>query len=68
MIVKVEAAQAGKPAQWSAAELDASIQAIRYFAGAADKITGSTIEVDDKSKSVITRKEPLGVVAHVVPW
>lgn len=68
IIVKVEAANSGKPEQWSRAELSASLQAMRFFAGAADKIAGSTIEVDDKSKSVVTRREPLGVVAQIVPW
>ena len=67
-IVKLEASNSGKPAQWSRAELGASLQAIRFFAGAADKIAGTTIEVDDKSKSVITRREPIGVVGQVVPW
>lgn len=45
MIVKLEAANNGKPTKWVEAELGASLKAIRFFAGAADKITGSTIEV-----------------------
>lgn len=41
---------------------------MRFFAGAADKIVGTTIEVGDDSKQVATRREPIGVVAHIVPW
>lgn len=68
IIVKVEAANNGKPRKWVEAELSASLGAIRFFAGAADKVAGSTIEVDDNSKQVFTRREPIGVVAHIVPW
>ncbi|KAL7417228.1 putative aldehyde dehydrogenase [Mrakia frigida] len=68
MIVKVEAANNGKPTKWVEAELGSSLAAIRFFAGAADKVSGSTIEVDDNSKQVFTRREPIGVVAHIVPW
>jgi acyl-CoA reductase-like NAD-dependent aldehyde dehydrogenase len=46
----------------------ASLAAIRYYAGMADKIQGSTCEVGDTSKSVTVRKEPIGVVAQIVPW
>lgn len=34
----------------------------------ADKIHGSFVELDGKSKNAITSKEPIGVVAQVVPW
>lgn len=37
----------------------------RYFAGLADKIHGTTIELDDQEKYATTRKEPIGVVAQV---
>ena len=40
----------------------------RYFAGLADKIEGSTLPIDKPDMEVSTRREPLGVVAAVVPW
>jgi acyl-CoA reductase-like NAD-dependent aldehyde dehydrogenase len=40
----------------------------RYFAGLADKIEGSTLPIDKPDLEVSTRREPLGVVAAVVPW
>ncbi|XP_046737958.1 aldehyde dehydrogenase 1A1-like isoform X1 [Diprion similis] len=40
---------------------------LRYYAGWADKIEGSTIPVDGNSFA-LTRKEPVGVVGLIVPW
>ena len=40
----------------------------RYFAGLADKIEGSTLPIDKPDMEVSTQREPLGVVAAVVPW
>ncbi len=40
----------------------------RYYAGLADKIEGSTFSADKPTLETYTRREPLGVVAAVVPW
>ncbi|KAJ4466503.1 aldehyde dehydrogenase domain-containing protein [Lentinula aciculospora] len=45
-----------------------SIQCLRYYAGWADKITGQTIEVDNKNKMAFTRHEPIGVCGQIIPW
>lgn len=39
-----------------------------FYAGAADKIHGSTLPVDKPDMFVFTSREPLGVIAAVVPW
>ena len=39
-----------------------------YFGGLADKIEGRVIPVDKPDMLVYTRREPLGVVAALVPW
>ncbi len=39
-----------------------------FFAGAADKINGETLPIDQPDLFVFTDREPLGVVAAVVPW
>ncbi|HUQ38170.1 MAG TPA: aldehyde dehydrogenase [Aestuariivirga sp.] len=39
-----------------------------YFAGLADKIEGATFPIDKPDLEVSTRREPLGVVAAIVPW
>lgn len=43
-----------------------SIACLRYYAGFTDKIYGDVIPVDDQSKLVYTRKEPIGVVGQIV--
>ena len=40
----------------------------RYYAGLADKIEGCTFSADKPTLETYTRREPLGVVAAVVPW
>ncbi len=39
-----------------------------FYAGAADKIHGETLPIDKPDMFVFTDREPLGVVAAVVPW
>lgn len=39
-----------------------------YFAGAADKVEGTTIPSDLADFFVYTRREPVGVVAAITPW
>ncbi|NNM34531.1 MAG: aldehyde dehydrogenase [Gemmatimonadetes bacterium] len=39
-----------------------------YYGGLADKIEGRVIPVDKPDMMVYTRREPLGVVAALVPW
>ena len=40
----------------------------RYYAGLADKIQGATLPIDKPDMHVYTTREPIGVVAAVVPW
>ena len=39
-----------------------------YYAGLADKIEGSTLPIDKPDMQVFTTREPVGVVAAVIPW
>ncbi len=39
-----------------------------YYAGLADKVSGETLPIDKPDMLTITLREPLGVVAAVVPW
>ena len=48
-------------------DLPACVQMFHYFAGAADKIAGDTVQVGPASVN-FTRREPHGVVAVVIPW
>ena len=39
-----------------------------YFAGAADKLQGATFATDKPDLMAMTLREPIGVVAGVIPW
>jgi acyl-CoA reductase-like NAD-dependent aldehyde dehydrogenase len=39
-----------------------------FYAGAADKLAGEVLPIDKPDLMVFTNREPLGVVAAVVPW
>lgn len=39
-----------------------------FYAGAADKVMGSTLPIDKPDMLAMTLREPIGVVAAVVPW
>ncbi len=39
-----------------------------FYAGCADKISGETLPIDKPDMFVFTRREPLGVIAAIVPW
>ena len=39
-----------------------------FYAGCADKIQGETLPIDKPDMFVFTNREPLGVIAAVVPW
>lgn len=38
-----------------------------FYAGCADKISGETLPIDKPDLFVFTQREPLGVIAAVVP-
>ncbi|KAK7453414.1 hypothetical protein VKT23_011679 [Stygiomarasmius scandens] len=44
-----------------------TVDAVRYFAGWADKIHGRTMETNE-NKLAYTRHEPWGVVGAIIPW
>ncbi|KAF4468767.1 aldehyde dehydrogenase [Fusarium albosuccineum] len=68
LIAAIDAFDNGKP--FSAAlggDLDESYNVFRYYAGAADKITGQTIETSP-AKLAYVLQEPLGVCGQIIPW
>ncbi len=54
-----------KETRWQARYIS---EFFHFFAGCADKIHGETLPIDKADMMVFTRREPLGVVAAVVPW
>ena len=39
-----------------------------FYAGAADKVMGQTLPIDKPDMLAMTLREPLGVIAAIVPW
>lgn len=66
-LAQLETLDVGKPLKDSLGDIDGVVTTLRYNAGAADKMEGSTIPL---GLGVIdfTLLEPLGVTAHIVPW
>lgn len=68
-LAQLETLDNGKPINYARGDIFASIGAIRYYAGWADKIHGSTHNVNMPGDyHVYTLKEPVGVIAQIVPW
>ncbi|HZF08674.1 MAG TPA: aldehyde dehydrogenase family protein [Thermoanaerobaculia bacterium] len=49
-------------------DIPAAIDALRYFAGWADKVTGETLPVAGPFVLAYTLREPIGVIAAITPW
>jgi (Z)-2-((N-methylformamido)methylene)-5-hydroxybutyrolactone dehydrogenase len=65
---RIEARDNGKLLRETSAQAALIPQWFTYFAGLADKIEGATIPSDKPNMFVYTRREPVGVVAAIVPW
>jgi len=67
-VARLETLHNGKPISESRhVEIPMAAECLQYFAGWADKIQGDTIPVKGNAL-VYTLREPLGVVAAIVPW
>jgi aldehyde dehydrogenase (NAD+) len=67
-VSRLETLHNGKPIMESRQiEIPLAAECLHYYAGWADKIHGETIPVKQQAL-VYTRREPLGVVAAIVPW
>jgi len=68
-LAELEALNNGKPIRIARDfDIGDSVQCLRYYAGWADKITGQTLEVDNKTKLAFTRHDPIGVCGQIIPW
>ncbi|KAJ7902052.1 aldehyde dehydrogenase domain-containing protein [Mycena olivaceomarginata] len=64
----IEAVDNGKTFSWAKnVDVAHATATIKYYAGWADKISGQTLETDEK-KLIYTRHEPIGVVGQIIPW
>jgi acyl-CoA reductase-like NAD-dependent aldehyde dehydrogenase len=68
-LAELETLDNGKPIFESRyVDVPGAIEALRYYAGWADKVTGSTLPVDGPFVLAYTLREPVGVVGAITPW
>jgi acyl-CoA reductase-like NAD-dependent aldehyde dehydrogenase len=65
-LATLEARNAGKPIGDARGEMGMVVETFRYYAGAPERLLGDTIPVAGGID--MTFREPLGVVALIVPW
>jgi acyl-CoA reductase-like NAD-dependent aldehyde dehydrogenase len=66
-IALIETLDVGKPLKESKGDVGGVCATIRYNAGAADKMEGTSVPLGPDFID-FTLLEPLGVTAHIVPW
>ena len=67
-LAALESLDNGKPVSDArAGDIPLAIEALRYYAGCADKIQGHTIPISG-NYFCYTRREPVGVAGQIIPW
>ncbi|UVC12169.1 aldehyde dehydrogenase (plasmid) [Rhizobium sp. TH2] len=67
-LAELETQDTGKIIRETSAQIAYVADYYRYYAGLTDKIEGATLAIDKADMDVWTRREPVGVVAAIVPW
>ncbi len=67
-LAALETQDTGKIIRETRAQIAYVAEYYRYYAGLADKIEGAHLPIDKTDMEVWLRREPVGVVAAVVPW
>jgi acyl-CoA reductase-like NAD-dependent aldehyde dehydrogenase len=67
-LAEIETRDTGKIIRETSAQVAYVADYYRYYAGLADKIEGSTLPIDKPDMEVWLKREPIGVVAAIVPW
>ncbi|MFK8018772.1 MAG: aldehyde dehydrogenase [Pseudomonadales bacterium] len=67
-LAEIETRDTGKIIRETAAQTAYVADYYRYYAGMADKIQGAHLPIDKPDVEVWLRREPIGVVAAIVPW
>ncbi len=67
-LAELETRDTGKIIRETRAQIGYIADFYRYFAGLADKAEGAHLPIDKLDMEVYLRREPIGVVAAIVPW
>ena len=66
--VTAESENAGKPISAVGVEVDAVVDNLRYFAGAARNMEGKAVAEYLPGRTSMIRRDPVGVIASIAPW
>lgn len=58
----------GKTRAWATTEVGVTAEYFDYMAGWARRIEGEIIQSDRRGENILLFKEPIGVVAGILPW
>ena len=64
----IETTDTGKMFKETAWQATYIAEYFHFFAGAADKLNGDTFPIDKQDMFVFSQREPIGVIAAVIPW
>lgn len=67
-LAALETLDTGKICRETRAQVAYMAEYYRYYGGLADKLQGAHLPVDKADLEAFTRREPIGVVAAIVPW
>ncbi len=67
-LARLETQDSGKIIRETSAQISYVADFFRYYAGLADKMEGYHLPIDKPDMEVWLKREPLGVVAAIVPW
>ncbi|NHL70785.1 aldehyde dehydrogenase [Burkholderia ambifaria] len=67
-LAEIETNDTGKIIRETSSQIAYVAEYYRYYAGVADKLEGSSIPVDKPDMQVWLERQPVGVVAAIVPW
>ena len=65
---KVETVDTGKLFRETKTQANYIAEYYDYFAGLADKVEGTVLPIDKPNMQAITTREPIGVIAAIIPW
>lgn len=66
-LARVESIDSGKPIREARGDIAGVVDILEYFAGAATKVAGQTMDLPDAQLAMVLR-EPVGVVGAITPW
>ncbi len=67
-LARLETLDTGKIIRETQAQIAYVAEYYRFYAGLADKMDGATLSIDKADMETWIKREPVGVVAAIIPW